>query len=360
MASPHQPSASPDPHADQIIRARHRLELELMHFWVVSTNMTVRSSDIEVLSFDVEVPRLALDHEYLLHAIFSLTSFHLASLNPEEAMDRVKDGVDYQVSASSLCRRTLSNMTANDVVAMFFCSALMGMLALGYHAVDRSGRSEPTPSDTVIQLSQLWRGTTGVLMAARDLVDQATIKVMFPTTPENRADHTPLPAPFSSAQTFIEKLRSRAASHLHYNAYQETIDRLQDGFRSVCHRSAPKMILGWMPIVPVVYMDHLAQREPLACAIALVYGVLLRELEQVWWAANFGKDLVEEMAPVVLAADPEWEEHIQWARAPQLLSSQVPTGCTFSEAKVEPSRPLNLKPRPEPGSLQMPTPTENT
>lgn len=316
LPSPRRSSLSPSIQSDQTAsKSRHRLELELMYLYATTTRLTINVDDLEPPGGAGMIPRHALDHEYLLHAVFSLTSLHMASLRPLQAAGRIRDAMDYQVAASVACRHGLSNMNAHEVIPLFYCSAVLGMLALAFHSVEDPAENGRRPSDTVIQLSQLWRGTRGVFVAAKSLVDPITYAMMFQPVDLNHSDLTPLLEHQSGAQNFLDDLRPRAQAHAQSEIYTDAIDRAQAGYRMATQDVQAKSILAWIPQVAVEFMDFLAQREPLACAITIAYGVLLRALEKHWWSARFGRDLVEEMSPIALAAYPEWAHHIRWARS---------------------------------------------
>lgn len=72
----------------------------------------------------IVVPRLGLEHPFLLDAIFGFTSLHLAYLKPSESHSRIADASRYQSQALAYCRQQLPVLTAVECQAMFYCSAV--------------------------------------------------------------------------------------------------------------------------------------------------------------------------------------------------------------------------------------------
>ena len=274
--------------------------------------------------YQLELPRLACQHEYLLDAMFALTSCHLAYENPSEAAGYVADAVRYQARALETYRRKLETLSPEDCQGVFHASALFGVLAMAFRSVDPESATAIKPTETMTQSAQLWRGTALVLRASQQMLGPETYNTSFQMPIwDMRSGSNDTSC---QAQIYLDKLRARArAGDLvrpsspdeipgdpinHCEIYLEALDMLQELFQA--NRLEHSRIVAWIIMVPAQFMELLMQEQPLALAIALLYSVVMEEMEDYWWARPFRHQLVDQLVPVVTSCDPELAEIANW------------------------------------------------
>lgn len=315
----------------------HIRQMNLFHHYLTDTYATLAMRPQDPPTQLFEVPKLALKHDYLLDTLLAITSLHIATTRPEECRELVADAMRYQSRALSSYRQCLGNLNAEACQALYHCSAKLGVIALGLRVVDPETAST-SPSETLVQLSQLWKGSWLILRASRGLVDEQTYDMLF----QEPEWVQPVRGPQPEAEGLLELLRRRAKSigirspdsikddkidtvrwhvgashsppHFPHNdptaIYLAALDCLESLFR-VC-QSAPCRVLAWLAQVPVAFMEMVTLKDPLASAICLLYATTFRELEGKWWVRDFRRQLVEELFPIVLATDPELAEAANW------------------------------------------------
>lgn len=87
----------------------HRiLELELMHHWTTSTYKSLCSTPADVTCLQVDVPRWALKHHYLLDGILAISALEIAICEPDIGDSRsayIHAAMEYYDMASTAFRR---------------------------------------------------------------------------------------------------------------------------------------------------------------------------------------------------------------------------------------------------------------
>ncbi|KAF2174194.1 hypothetical protein M409DRAFT_62310 [Zasmidium cellare ATCC 36951] len=340
------PDASSTTDGSSGIPGTERLkQLELMHQYCTSTYETISLGPRPGATQLIEVPRLAFAHEFLLDTVFAMTCLHLAYLNPTEAHVHIADAMRYHSRALVSYRQRLENLQASECRALYHTSAKLGLIPLALRAVDEETAKAQRPTETLIQLSSLWRGTTLVLNATKELIDPMTYEVMFPYPDWDNRLHKSFN---DNSQKFLDFLRERAKGgeflpnghasskiddeyddddecmtdtptttapindHDPSAVYIDAIDQLQGLYQAV--RLEKSRILAWLVFIPPQFHEYLSQQQPLAMAIILMYSVFIRDFEAHWWAKEFHGELLKEVVPVVAGLGVEFAEMAEWAR----------------------------------------------
>lgn len=331
------PDSSGLDQANGVPSSIHLKQLELMHQYSTSTYHTVALQQGALrlhgpIGYQIDIPRLALENDYLLDCIYALTSLHFAHLRPTESHTYLQDAARYHTRSLAACREGLTMLDAPNAIALYYTSALLGIVHLAFRAVDPNNAASQKPSDTLAQMSVMWRGTYSVILATKEVVSPEDYNALFPPPTWDMRNGSPLG---TQSRVFFERLRDRANMEsqspipLDQNGsispcretsmtdrrsvYLETIEMVQALLNA--HDLEHSRVLAWLVICPSPFMDLLAQQDPLASAIVLMYSVAMRNMDEFWWAKNLRRDLVDELAPIVAACDPEMAELVSWVES---------------------------------------------
>jgi len=281
--------------------------------------MTIGFNPRQLHDTQHEISQLALQHDFLLHTVFAVTSLHLASLRLKEAQTLVNDATHYQNKGISACRRSLDNLSASECRAQYQCSILLGIIALALHSTDSALIQCLGAIDTLLSLSSLWRGAGSIRAVSRDILGCQMYEQIFPPLPNSEVDGVSV----LDAETigFLEHTENLAnASENDREAYVEAATGLRELFETSCTHGEVYHVLKWIPIVPLEFINQVSGREPLACLVTLVYAVALDEpdrpdkQEHPWFMRGFAKNLVDELAAVIVIAKPKWLRIVEWAK----------------------------------------------
>ncbi|CAK3906503.1 C6 zinc finger domain [Lecanosticta acicola] len=328
------PASNGSDHTNAISSSVHLKQLELMHHWSTSTyaSLALSNGARRASRYQLDVPRLALENEYLLETMYALTSLHLAYQRPNDARSLIQDATGYNTRALAACREALAALEGPNAGALFYCSALLGVVALALRAVDPDTAAAQTPTDTLAQLTIMWRGTWSVIIASKEILGPEEYNTLFHPPAWNMLQGSSVR---HQSQIFLDRLRERAKAEDHTmmqqdqnsddsptkqetgvdvtKVYLETLDLTQ------VLLSTPDLehsrIIAWPVLCPVPFMDFVTQKRPLAMAIVLLYSVLLRSMDELWWLGSLRADLVNELAPLVAACGPEMAEIVDWVQS---------------------------------------------
>jgi hypothetical protein len=111
---------------------------------------------------------MAMQHDYLLFALLSFTSLHMAFLRiRNDPDDSNGDAARYTALALNYRNRTLKilptlfeNPTRDQAEACFWASALIGLIGLATYSMPAA--RESSAKAQVLQICQLWRGTAAI------------------------------------------------------------------------------------------------------------------------------------------------------------------------------------------------------
>jgi hypothetical protein len=274
----------------------------------------------------LQLVRLALvpDSSFLLDAIFTITSLHLAWQRPDESAERVADAVHYHSLAVANARLHLNHLDASLCRSMFHCSALFGTIALAFRAVDDAAAAIP-PTDTLLELSKLWRGTGLIFYASRDLVDPETFALLF--TP-SKLIPTGVIDPEVDQILDILVVRAKEDKQAKEVAPPDSVIlSTEEHPGTACYVSIITLrilfkacdqegwrTLAWITESPPIFWELVGARDHLACAIVLTWSLTTSVLKEYWWAAPLQRQVMAELTPIV-AADSKFAKIVEVVRA---------------------------------------------
>jgi hypothetical protein len=313
-----------------------------MHHWTTTTFRTMaydRGNTPNLLQ--VELPRSALKHEYLLDAIFAFTALHMAYLNQTDPHT-----AEYYVSAAASFRdRGLqrvapamqefqlieSNPEESEMTAMFWFSAFAGLLTMSLAVVNNQQQSLSTGTanpehkgkpftSMLVEIAQLWRGTQAIIEVASAL----RAKVYISTHEEGEGgDETNLEPEIdtmlSQLAAFVDKPGPDSGGivegEAHAALYRRSVILMRAAFENLAATDTFDDTMAWAPNLGNDFALLLEEGTPRALLSTMCYGVLLAKVSHKWWADGVGKALVDECSMSLEGCPEEWHDLIRWARA---------------------------------------------
>lgn len=310
-------------------RGSRQRELELMHYWSTVTYETILQDPDSAANRDRiqrVIPQLALSHDYLLDALLSVTSLHLAFMRPHKALTYAETALRYQNSAFASFRLALSSVSRDvcQAQALFFSSVLTGIVTL---ALPRAcpAFSDRSPTATVMATSEMWRGTAAVLDLTKDVLGDERFRALFPEPEMKETENNPLIID-PGFEDISQKLCSCVLEHTPDDAspddngrdqreiYMGSIEELRKCFVLFKELRPLSGVFHWPAIVTPEFMILLKLGQPLARLVVICYAVLLHGVNDRWFAKDAGRQLFEEVSPLIRCPNKDWVDVLSWAR----------------------------------------------
>lgn len=319
---------------------RRRLELELMHRWRTTTYTSLCCLPEDGPFLQVELPRWALTHGYLMHGILAMSLLEAGlqgdSARSDEDQSRyVRMAMEYYDDSSAAFRAQLRSVRPDNIHILYTYSCMAVVINM---ALFRCRYHDNTPHSRgmlrhVAGLLELFIGCSWLANEYTDWLLESPIRPLVIRANEQSmpAVSKPLEGPVDVALTRLmcavnnstlavnEADEVPASTRLH--SHQSAVTHLRACF-AVSMNSEVAGFCGEFPsLAGKDFTQDVKDSDPVALLILLHWAVLLQSVDTwTWWAGSFGINLVHEISDVLeqthpqLAVKQQWQEGIAWAR----------------------------------------------
>lgn len=300
-----------------------RCELELLHQWTSDTyrSLVFRNSDEHL--WQVSIPRAALDQDYLLNAIFAMTSLHKSMATTCSESRRYQlHALEYhnlaftafQSEERAAAFESHQSLFAYSIINLVFVVALPSRL-------DRD-IDQPSIIGNLSTMYSLLRGTTNIHRISFSWLSEGPFAHFLRSNasmrPENPDEDTQI------AFTKLRELRDNEYTTFAASAesavdgvrmlllFTSAIDKLEDCFKL---RDEHSMVVcfRWLALLEEEFINMVENREPFVLLVTMYWAILLDRIgETKWWAKSAGKTLVAETSRLVCPHRPLWQPVISW------------------------------------------------
>jgi hypothetical protein len=322
--------------------ARRPLALELMHRWRTTTYTSLCCLPEDGPFLQVELPRWAMTHEYLLHGIFALSLLEAVlrgdSIRSDASQARyVRMAMEYYDSSSAAFRAQLLSVRPDNIHILYTYSCMAVMVNMALFRCRYNDRDDIPQSRSMLQhMTDILELFMGCSWLADEHVGWLLESPMGPLV--TRVDQHSMPAvskpikgPVDVALTRLmcavnnsaltAKETDEVPTSTRLGSYQRAVTHLRACY-AVSMNSEVKGVCGEFPsLAGREFTQGVKDSDPVALFILLHWAVLLQSIDtRAWWAGSFGSILVHEISSVLLHTHPqlaatlEWQEGIAWAR----------------------------------------------
>ncbi|AEO67455.1 uncharacterized protein THITE_2144812 [Thermothielavioides terrestris NRRL 8126] len=293
------------------------MDLELMHHFTTCTFRTFQMDEREELCrlWQVEVPKQAFVHVFLLHQILAVSSYHLAHLHPHSRQAYSLRASQHQNAGIRAMRIALSDISPANCHALFASSTLLfiGSLAASSAAV---GSDAPPPTvDDLVDVMILVKGIGSVLDSSQALLRSGPLSALFAQRGSLGQTNPALDRVVLAVGDFLVEVAEaepddRVRAVIHADAY-----RLVTVIRDALLKSPVaeyRVVAAWPIQMSDDLIPLLRQRNQAALALLSYYCVVFHaaQLQGYWfmqgWAPGVILDISRSMAG-------PWQRHSAWA-----------------------------------------------
>ncbi|KAJ5975095.1 hypothetical protein N7481_008802 [Penicillium waksmanii] len=303
----------------------HHLDLQLMHRWSTGTYKsccTPGSGDEKL--WQLTVPALALQYDFLLNGILALSAFESANAlllhqNDEKSNSNrekyINSAIERHVLALSNFRTQLSSSSPCADHRAAICFSLM-MMVLTFATVRFGKPLEKNIVKTAIAHFELVRGAVQIAESDEEhRVSQNEYAQKL--TPFQDLPLTTLDPAIANIMADVRELNDERIVHTVWDTPERRIEQvalweackkalslLQDCFERCVGPVYRGYALGWLNMAGEEYVRALKGNDNVALLILMMWGVLVERLgNDVWWAQEFGNSLVDEISNEYLRDD---------------------------------------------------------
>jgi hypothetical protein len=286
------------------LKGDHNDRLRLMHHFGMSTCYSISDLSLVCLPLRDTVPALALEYDFLLSGIFAVTSLHLALHNPSTI--HTQSAVKHHSEALTLVGPHLTNVTPDNIAALFSFACLISSYSFGFHHTQPLSLD---PLGEVFEVFTLIRGIGVIVKGGMQwLMEGPFANSMLPTPSNPNANLAPK---IEAALSALSRRNSDLMTDSIRDAYAGAIDLLRKTFLLAAEKPSLKTTSLIFPIlVADEFVQKLRDRDPLALVILANYAVVLYWLRSSIWIGGWGKEIVDT---VKHAVDTEWHTHFESA-----------------------------------------------
>jgi hypothetical protein len=294
--------------------------LELMHKYSTETYQSLCVSESEITVWQTTVPRLALQHDYLMNGILALASMHIAtSAEPAKALLYHDTGLQYYNRSLTPFRNAIDSISPRNCDAVFAHSIVMIAISITAPRLTATKDECSSITENIVILFELLQGVKKILQVSQSWINLE----LFSQGAFWKSEPAELDSDTEAALTLLSALNDEVMIGIYSDQHRinkQVIAHLRHCYGKFARSPDPAPVLAWLAAVEKDFVDSLRCRQPFSLLILMYWGVLLKELDgQRWWAKNSGNALVSELYLALRSGDPRWDKALAWVQRKMAL-----------------------------------------
>jgi len=295
-----------------VVNKKNATQLRMMHQWLTSThdslNVQLPLRCVKNV-WQVEVPRLAFEHEFLMHSILAVTCLHLRDLHPDEPNVQHMIAV-YQDKAVRGFRTAISEMSQSNYQALLVTSLLFVILGMRQHDMHLEAE---------FHISQWLSLSIGA-------------QSLFKTVGWEKVEQTPISPIFDFRGNFnlvcVPSILPKGLQEMLYGIettdpdwmYLETLERTMEllgrlyGCLAQVRSPAPELgpeVWSWAAMLTPTFNELVKGLRPRALVIVAHYLPFLQLFTECWWTRGIAG---KEIPAIIKAVSCEWRPLLEIPR----------------------------------------------
>ena len=285
-------------------------DLNIFRHYATYTSASLSDRDSVQRTWRVAVTKEALPHDFLMHALLSFASAHLAQICPAQRQMYSKSAVTHRNIALQSCIPHLRKVTPTNCHALFVFSSVIAIST--FSLPNPPSILLDSPIDNIVTFIVLIRGVNTVLQSGLDWIKAGSLEALLQTERVDwRQKIGPLPMSLRDATLKLRAWNDRHTVEPRWELYAKTIQNLESFYGAFSIVTSDRsLVFIWCATVPGEFAARLRERDPMALVILAHWAVLLHSVSAQWWAGERGKLLVEA---IYQELDDEWKAAVQWS-----------------------------------------------
>ena len=285
-------------------------DLNIFRHYATYTSASLSDRDSVQQTWRVAVTQEALPHDFLMHALLSFASAHLAQICPAQRQLYGESAVTHRNIALRSGIPHLRQITPKNCHALFVFSSV---IAISTFSIPNSPNI-PLDSriDNILTFIVLIGGVNTVLQSGLDWIQAGSLEPLLQTERVDwRQKIGPLPVSLRDAIQRLSAWNDQHTLGTRRELYAEIIQKLESFYGAFSIVTSDRsLVFIWCAIVSAEFVAGLRERDPMALLVLAHWAVLLHSVSAQWWAGERGKLLVEA---IYHELDDEWRAAAQWS-----------------------------------------------
>ena len=298
-------------------------DLELMHHYATGTFLHLTDVPEHLLLWQIDIPRLAFSHPFLLHGLLSLAALHRSQHAESQRASLVELARAHQHEALPMYIEQLKAITETNCHALFAYSIVLGGLTFGFLQVDLVDSS-------ISHEGSAAKGIIAEMLAVFDTLIGATVVAVNARTWLRSGVLKPLLRPLTPASIYMSRLGAEMKSALEEilsyisgasraavaeedkQTYANAVRGLGVAFPDADgHLPSVSEVVSWPVIAGAPYLQLLKNQDALALVVLAHYGAALHLSGQIWFLQGLGRRIVDAVSDCL---EDEWLTIMQWVK----------------------------------------------
>lgn len=291
-------------------------DLELLHHFTISTCTTLPKSSQVSRIWQVDVPRLAFSHAYLMHQLLALSGFHLAQLHPEQCSRYALQGSLHQDEGIQGMRKALGEITSESCHALFATSCLLCFGVFASLAFPGAADNSPTVQG-LIDAFLLVKGMSGILNTYEETLRGGPLGLVFgPGAPVSPSNDSLIAIAAHKVKIYADILDEFGVDDAVKAVVNAEIDALSRWINLAANSTTYaeiRTVMTWPISMSEDYIALIRQHHPAAVALMAYYCVILHATGgNYWFVRGWGSSVAKDIESTLPT---QWREAVRWPMA---------------------------------------------
>jgi len=289
-------------------------ELELMHKFSTETYESLCTTNSGHYVWQIAIPRLALQYDFLMNGILALGALHIATtLEPPASLVYIDTALQFHNLTFAPYRFAVDHINPMNCEAVLAQSIITTVIGIALPRASAARGETSSITENIVVVFELLQGVKKI-----HRIGESWIKLELFARRRNYWDteEVGLDSETQAALERLGNLNDETLASIDPDQHQinkDAIVYLRHFSIRVINSVDAANVLAWLAMVDKEFVDNVRRRQPLALLILMHWGVLLGELDgQHWWARDSGRALVSELLETVHPADAQWAKAVSW------------------------------------------------
>lgn len=300
--------------------------MELMHHYTSMSYRTLSNDAAVQKVLQYDLPRLALQHQFLLHQLLAFAGYHLAYLHRDHRHAFLFKASQHQNSAIEGLRTTLASAVISENCHVLYATSMILTVSsfASFPSYDKYNGSLD-PIDSILDVFSLVRGMSMILRASDHEIRTGPLATLFIQIQGEKLiskdsdlkllDIRVERLGFSLGET--ESSGSDASDNS--SGIQQAITSIRNCIKQAIAKPSPtstaplRASFIWPVIVGTEYIASLRQRHPAALVVLAFYCTILRMAEASCWALESWAESILKCVCNSLEGS-HWEKLLEWPK----------------------------------------------